>query len=47
MLESILARTEYEQRVREAEKAYRYARSQRPSRLTVLRRTLAALAARV
>jgi hypothetical protein len=46
MLESILARAEYEQRIREAEKAYRYSRSKVPSRLSLLRRNLAALVAR-
>jgi hypothetical protein len=46
MLESILARAEYEERVRAAEKAYRYSRAFRPSRLSLLRRNLAALVAR-
>jgi hypothetical protein len=46
MFESILARAEYEQRIREAEKAYRYSRLHGPSRFGSLRRNLAAFVAR-
>jgi hypothetical protein len=46
MLETMIAREEYEHRIREAEKAYRFARIRKPSRLSVAFKNLIAFVAR-
>ncbi len=46
MLEDMLAREEYNQRIREAENAYRFANIRRPSRLSVAFKSLIAFLAR-
>ena len=46
MFETMLARSEFEQRVRNADKAYRYAHLRKPSRLSTVLKSLVALVAR-
>jgi hypothetical protein len=46
MLETMIAKEEYEQRLREAEEAYRISRIQKPSRLSVAFKNLIAVLAR-